>query len=79
MNLMNKIIIKATPSFIRIVKKMHTKDKLILDKNIKIILNKPLIGEPKKGDLLGIFVYKFKINKQEYLLAYKLLPNQSNI
>ena len=36
------------------------------------ILAKPTIGEAKKGDLSGVSVYKFKINKQEILLAYSV-------
>ena len=34
------------------------------------VCENPAIGEPKKGDLAGIFVYKFKFNRQEYLIAY---------
>jgi hypothetical protein len=36
----------------------------------------PTIGEEKRGDLSGVFVYKFKLNKQEILLAYELSPNK---
>lgn len=35
-----------------------------------------VIGEEKKGDLAGVFVYKFKLNKQEVLLSYRLLPDK---
>ena len=28
------------------------------------------MGEGKAGDLLGIYVYKFRFNRQEYLMAY---------
>ena len=31
----------------------------------------PAIGEEKKGDLRGVFVYKFKIKTTQYLLAYR--------
>lgn len=65
-----------TPSFNRVVKKLHTKEKLLVDEAIKSIAKDPSIGEEKKGDLAGIFVYKFKINKQEVLLAYRLQPNK---
>lgn len=37
----------------------------------------PMIGEEKRGDLLGVFVYKFKLNSQETLLAYELSPNKA--
>lgn len=36
----------------------------------------PSSGEEKKGDLAGVFVYKFKINKQALLLAYRLEPDK---
>ena len=32
------------------------------------------MGEQKKGDLAGIFVYKFSHNTQLYLLAYTFDP-----
>lgn len=31
----------------------------------------PDIGEAKTGDLAGIWVYKFKFQRQEYLVAYR--------
>lgn len=55
---------------------MHAKDKIVVDKAVKAIACDPSIGEEKKGDLVGIFVYKFKINKQEVLLAYQLHPDK---
>jgi len=65
-----------TPSFSRVVKKLHARDKKVVDKAIGEIAVDPSIGEEKKGDLAGIFVYKFKINKQEVLLAYRLQPSK---
>ena len=37
---------------------------------IKAILGCPTIGAQKIGDLLGVRVHKFKLNKQETLIAY---------
>lgn len=68
--------IRVTPSFNRVVKKLHAKDKKILDKAVADVAADPLIGEEKKGDLIGLFVYKFKLNKQEVLMAYRLQPNK---
>lgn len=65
-----------TPSFSRVVKKLHARDKKVIDKAVGQIAVDPTIGEEKKGDLAGIFVYKFKLNKQEILLAYRLQPNK---
>lgn len=67
----------AVPSFTRVVKKLHTKDKLVLDQTIQQIAGTPLIGEEKKGDLAGVFVHKFKLNQQETLLAYRLEPHKT--
>jgi mRNA-degrading endonuclease RelE of RelBE toxin-antitoxin system len=65
-----------TPTFKKVVKKLHAKDKKTVDKAIEEIAVDPTIGEEKKGDLAGVFVYKFKINKQEVLLSYKLQPSK---
>jgi hypothetical protein len=70
--------ILATPSFIRTAKKLHTKDKVIVDEAVKQIAANPRLGEEKKGDLANVFVYKFKLNKQEMLLAYRLQPSKTH-
>jgi hypothetical protein len=66
----------STPSFNRAVKKLHARDKKEVDKAVGEIAANPFCGEEKKGDLAGVFVNKFKINKQEVLLAYRLEPNK---
>ena len=62
----------VTPSFERVVEKMHAKDKRTVDKVVTAVVENPAIGDESKGDLLGVSVYKFKLNKQETLLAYSL-------
>jgi len=57
--------------FGRKTKKLSKKEKEILDEQIKKILDNPDIGEEKKGDLLGVRVHKFKINREQILLAYQ--------
>lgn len=52
---------------------MHKLEKKILDQVIRNITDNLSIGEEKKGDLRGIFVYKFKIKTAEYLLAYRIV------
>ena len=66
----------TTPSFARAAKKLHAKDKKVLDQAIKSVADAPMLGEEKKGDLLGVFVHKFKLNNQETLLAYGLRPDK---
>ncbi|OYO28114.1 addiction module toxin RelE [Janthinobacterium sp. PC23-8] len=68
--------ILVTPTFAKAIKKLHARDKLVVDKAVLAIATDPATGEEKKGDLAGIFVYKFKLNKQEVLLAYQLHPEK---
>ena len=58
-------------SFEKKVKKFNKKEKTALDNEIKKIVQEPLVGAEKKGDLKGIFVHKFKIKNQLYLLSYR--------
>ena len=58
-------------SFEQKVKKMPKQEKEILDRAIRRIAENPSIGEEKKGNLTGVFVYKFKLNTTQYLLAYR--------
>lgn len=74
------LAVNATPSFSRAAKKLHARDKKVLDlaiQAIQAILANPPLGEEKKGDLSGVFVYKFKLNNQETLLAYELRPHKN--
>lgn len=63
--------ILVTPSFERAIKKLHANQKKSLDKAVKAIALEPEIGDPKVGDLEGIFVLKFKLLDQQWLLAYR--------
>jgi len=64
--------IRTTPSFDKAVKKLHAQGKKTVDNAAHKIVAKTTIGEAKKGDLLSVSVYKFKINKQEVLLSYSV-------
>lgn len=67
-----------TPTFNKAAKKLFARDKKSVDEAIKKIANDPALGEEKRGDLAGIFVFKFKMNKQEILLSYVLLPSKKH-
>lgn len=54
------------------VKKLSKSEKAILDSEIRKIIDNPEIGQEKKGDLKGIFIHKFKIKTNQFLLAYRL-------
>lgn len=58
-------------SFEKRVKKFNKVQKLILDEQIKLIIDSPEIGTEKKGDLREVLVHKFKIQTIQYLLAYR--------
>ncbi len=60
-------------SFAKKIKKFKKKEKETLDNEIKNIIQNPWVDSEKKGDLRGIFVHKFKIQKTLYLLAYRLM------
>jgi mRNA interferase RelE/StbE len=68
--------ILTTPTFNRAIKKLHARDKKILEDAIREVWAGPNIGVAKKGDLAGVFVYKFKLNKQEALLSYQFPPTK---
>ena len=68
--------ILVTPSFERTLKKLHPNQKKILDKAVKALASNPELGEPKVGDLDGIYVYKFKLLDKQWLLAYRVLSTK---
>ena len=59
-----------TPTFKKAVKKLKPNHKKELDAAVKALMAKPALGDPKKGDLAFLRVYKFKMNKQLTLLGY---------
>ncbi len=63
-------------SFEKRVKKLNEKEKYELDIEINEIVNGPSIGSEKKGDLRGIFVHKFNLQNQKYLLAYRVINEE---
>lgn len=61
--------------FKRAYKRLHPNQKADVDDAINAIVVDPTLGEAKKGDLAGVFVYKFKCNGQLALLAYEYDPS----
>lgn len=62
-----------TPAFARQIKKLHKNQKITLDKALQQLVRNPFLGDAKTADLEGIFVLKFMINRQQWLLAYRLI------
>lgn len=63
--------VHASPLFGRKAKKLKKNEKRRLDEEVKRILENPDIGQEKKGDLQGVKVHKYKMGKQQILLAYE--------
>lgn len=59
-----------TPTFKKSVKKLKANQKKDLDNAVRELMDRPTLGEQKKGDLAYLRVYKFKMNKQLTLLGY---------
>lgn len=67
----NDVHVQQSTLFRLAYKRLHPNGKADVDDAITEIIKDPTVGEPKKGDLAGIFVYKFKCNGQLTLLAYE--------
>lgn len=57
--------------FAQFIKKAHKPLKLAIEDAVEDVCAEPDIGELKTGDLSGIRVYKFRFNRQQYLIAYR--------
>jgi mRNA interferase RelE/StbE len=69
---MNGVVqVQQSALFRRAYKRLHPNEKADVDDAIAKIVADPTLGEAKKGDLAGVFVYKFKCNGQLALLAYE--------
>lgn len=68
-----------TPTFKHQSKKLHQNQKISLDEAIRNIISNPETGELKKGDLSGVRVYKFKMQKQLTLIAYEFLDTKMEL
>ncbi|HUW87980.1 MAG TPA: type II toxin-antitoxin system RelE/ParE family toxin [Candidatus Paceibacterota bacterium] len=62
--------VRTSPTFDRYAKKLHPNEKRTLNEAVLAVREDPLLGEPKKGDLEGFYIYKYKLKAQLWLLAY---------
>ena len=69
--------ILVTPTFERIVKKLHRQQKTALDEAVRTIASQPEAGETKVGDLAGVQVYKFRMDNLLCLLAYRVMDENT--
>jgi mRNA-degrading endonuclease RelE of RelBE toxin-antitoxin system len=66
-----EIEIVQTSIFAKQKKKLKKNQIKDLDEAVQAIVKHPEIGERKIGDLADIWVYKFRMVKQEHLLVYQ--------
>ena len=71
---MTAVQVLQSAMFKRAYKRLHPNQKADVDDAVTSIVQDPTIGQAKKGDLAGVFVYKFKSNGQLMLLAYEYDP-----
>lgn len=71
---MSGVQILQANTFSRAYKRLHRNQQADVDDAISAIVANPSLGEAKKGDLAGIFVYKFSCAGQLFLLAYEYDP-----
>ena len=57
--------------FRRVYKRLHPNQKADVDDAVADIVKNPDLGEAKKGDLAGVYVYKFSCAGKQHLLAYE--------
>ena len=70
----HEVQVVQSAAFARSYKKLHHNHRLDVDAAVEKIVQDPLVGEPKRGDLAGTYVYKFKSQTQLVLLAYEFDP-----
>ncbi len=71
---MTQVQVLQSAAFARAYKKLHPQQQVDADESVATIVADPAVGEPKKGDLAGVFVYKYKSQQQLMLLAYEYDP-----
>ena len=71
----NDIVVQQSAMFKRAYKRLHANQKADVDDAVADIVRDPSLGEAKRGDLAGVFVYKYKCKGQLTLLAYEYDPN----
>lgn len=63
--------VEQKPSFRRIYKKLHANQRQAVNTAIRAVITDSALGEEKRSDLSGVYVYKFDCVNEQYLLAYQ--------
>lgn len=72
----NGIEVFQSSRFEKVCNKLPDRDLQVVENEIDKIIENPLIGELKKGDLSYLRVHKFKLNTQLVLLGYSWLSGK---
>ena len=64
------VALHQRPAFKRAYKKLHANQRDAVHAAMRALIADPMLGEEKKGDLAGVWVYKFDCIHQLHLLAY---------
>lgn len=67
----------VTPTVERAIKRLQPPQKNALDEAVRAIASQPDIGETKVGDLAGVQVHNFRMDKLLCLLAYRVLDENT--
>ncbi|MBK0019513.1 type II toxin-antitoxin system RelE/ParE family toxin [Kosakonia sp. S42] len=74
-----EIEIYQSSRFEKAFNRLNKRDQDSVDGEIDRIIANPEIGERKKGDLSYLWVHKFYMGKQQYLLCYTWLDQKCEI
>jgi mRNA-degrading endonuclease RelE of RelBE toxin-antitoxin system len=64
------MLISYKPPFKKFVKKQPRSFQLVIEDEVEAVIQMPLAGEGKKGDLTGFRIHKFSYKGQKFLLSY---------
>lgn len=64
------MLISYKPPFKKFVKKQTRSFQLVIEDEVETIIQNPLTGEGKKGDLSGFRIHKFSYQGQKFLFSY---------
>lgn len=71
-----EVDVYQTSRFEKAFNKLPEEHQTAVDDEIDKVIDDPELGEQKKGDLSHLWVHKFKLDGQEFLLGYSWVENK---
>ena len=68
-----------TPRFSRLYKKLGKRQLIALHEAMDQVIKDPNAGQQKVGDLSELFVFKYKLGSEEWLLGYTINASKNVI